>query len=772
MSKGRWSVWFLVLWVGWALALEPVRIDEVRIEGNSRVEEEAIRVHLGVEAGSVLDEKLVDDDVRAIYRMGFFEDVSAELLDENGKKVLVYRVRERPVVREIRIEGEKALDREELEAALKVRPNTILDPVQVRKGIENAKKEYEKKGYLDARIDYEVEPVGPGQVDLVFRVDEGKRIRVAEIVFEGVRAMKPRELRGVMQTKKKWFLSFLTGSGNLDREVLKADIERLTAFYYDHGFIDVKIDEPVVERTKDGLRVTIKIDEGERYRVGKVRIAGDLLPENERLLRRLELKEGDTFRASLLRKDIDFLTERYGDHGYAFVNVTPETSVDPEKRTVDVTYVVRQGPVVYFRRIEITGNTKTRDKVIRRELEVAEQQRFSGRALRRSQERVRRLGFFQEVNFTTRKADENQLDLLVDVKEGPTGSFAAGAGISSGESFLFNVRLAEINLFGRGQRVVLNADFGSIRQNFSLSFTEPYLFDTPLTAGVEAFRWRLDFLDFTRSGTGGGLRFLYPLPALGYRSFLGFPLRDTRVGLEYRFEQAEISNVSAAAATVIRAEQGTELTSSVTPRLFRDTRNHPFDPTAGSMQDLSVELAGLGGTSRFFKAEARGRWYYPFYRNPDWGTFVFSTGLTLAFGRSFAGKSRELPLFERYFPGGINSVRGFDVRTLGPRVPVFDERGRLVDIDPIGGSQEFVGNFELIFPLAESVGLRGVVFFDAGEAFRATEWMDPADLRLAYGVGIRWLSPIGPLRFEVGFPINRRADDSARAINFTFGGPP
>jgi outer membrane protein insertion porin family len=282
----------------------------------------------------------------------------------------------------------------------------------------------------------------------------------------------------------------------------------------------------------------------------------------------------------------------------------------------------------------------------------------------------------------------------------------------------------------------------------------------------------LEFSDFTRSGRGGGLRFLYPLEALGYRDLFGFSLRDTRIGLEYRIEDAEISDVSRTAATVIRAEQGSDLTSSLTPRLFRDTRNHPFDPTAGSMQDLSIEFAGLGGTTRFYKAEARGRWYYPFYRNPDLGTFVAGAGISFGYGESFKGGTNELPLFERYFPGGINSVRGFDVRSLGPRVPVFDERGSLLDLDPIGGSQEFVSNTELIFPLVESIGLRGVVFFDAGEAFAASRGIDMTDLRLAWGVGIRWLSPIGPLRFEVGFPINRRADDSSRAINFSFGGPP
>ena len=441
--------------------------------------------------------------------MGFFDDVRADLSERDGRWVLTYTVVERPLIREVRVEGNKALDREELEKALKIRPQTILDPIKVRRGIDDARKEYEKKGYLDVDIREVPESVGEGEVALVFKVDEGKLIRIQDIHFEGARAFSAFTLRSVLQTQREWFLSFVTGAGNLDREVLKTDVERLTAFYYDNGYIEVRIDEPVVERKDEGLFVTFKIDEGQVFNVGEVGIGGDLLPHNDDLLGLLAMKTGEIFRASRLREDIALLTEKYGDEGYAFVNVIPDTGVDPEARIVDVTYEVSQGPEVSFERIEISGNTKTRDKVIRRELRVAEQQRFSGSGLRVSQERIRRLGFFEDVNLTTRRAEgrSDKLNLLVDVKEGPTGSFAAGAGISSGEAFLFNVRLSEINLFGRGQRLALNADIGSIRRNFTLSFTEPYFLDTDILLGVEAFSWRLLFIDFTREGTGGAIRY-------------------------------------------------------------------------------------------------------------------------------------------------------------------------------------------------------------------------------------------------------------------------
>jgi outer membrane protein insertion porin family len=769
-----------------AQAQSPIGLDRVEIRGNQRVEEEAIRIRLRSKAGSLFDATTVDADVRALYELGFFDDVVADLSQVDGKWVLTYEVTERPFVEEVSVEGTRKIDREEIEGVLRVRPNTILDPVKARRGIEEAKKLYEKKGYLDASINYATEPVGENKVKVRFKVDEGKPVRIHSLKLEGNRAFSDRRLKGVMTTKEKWFLSFLTGAGNLDREVLKTDTERLTAFYYEHGYIDVRIDEPVVERDEKGLVVTIKVDEGKVYEFGSVDLAGDVLPQVTEKREKLAAREGETFRASKLREDINNLTELYGNYGYAFVNVTPETDVDPHGRKVEVVYQISRGPEVTIDRIEITGNTKTRDKVIRRELELEEQQKFSGSKLRRSQEKVRRLGFFSDVNITTRRADaEDRLDLLVDVKEASTGSFSAGAGISSGESFLFNLRLAEINLFGRGQRLVLNADFGAISRNLSLSFTEPYLRDTQLTLGLDVFNWELIFDEFTRGGTGGAVRTLYPFTALGWNKLWRVSLVDTRFGLEYRIERAEISDVSGSAASVIRAEQGANLTSSIIPRVFRDTRNHPFDPTAGSLQDLSFEVAGLGGSSNFLKLESRTRWYYPFWKSPALGTFTFSTGWNFGYGLGYAGEE-ELPLFERYFPGGINSVRGFEVRSLGPRVPVFDQLreddedcplgdnrcARLIRRDVIGGSQQLIFNNEIIFPIVESLGLKGVVFFDAGEAFLASQGIDFTDMRTAVGFGVRWLSPIGPLRIEIGFPLNPRVGDDTQAVLFSFGGPP
>ncbi len=772
-------------------AAEPPVVDVVEVSGNRRVDEEAIRVKLAMQAGTRLDEEKIDEDIRALYAMGFFRNITAVLEDRVGQQVLIYQVEERPFVRDVEVAGNEEIDTEELEAMIRVRPNTILDPEKARAGVAEVKKAYEKKGYLDADVTYDTTPVGEDdEVVVEFRVDEREPVRIEKIEFEGNEGISDRKLKGVLATSERGLLSFITGSGNLDREVLQTDAERLTAYYYENGYIDVRVDEPKIERKEDGLEVTFKVEEGEVYHFGEVAVVGETLEGLQSEDFDLECKKDDVFRPSRLRRDMNLVTDRYGDRGYAFVNVTPDTKIDPAAKTVDIGFRVVRGPEVYIDRIEVTGNTKTLDKVVRREMELEEQGKFSGTKLRRSQERIQRTGFFQEANITTRKADaEDRLDVLVDVREGNTGTFSAGAGISSGNEFLFNVSLSELNLFGRGQRLLLQADIGTIRRNLTLSFTEPYLLDTQITAGVDVFNWELEFDEFTRGGTGGGLRFLYPFEALGLDQLnLGLfavPLIDTRLGLEYRIEQAEISGVSTDASSVIRAEQGTRLTSAVIPRIFRDTRNHPFDPTRGSLQDLSFEVAGLGGDSQFLKLESRARWYVPVIESETFGELTFSTGWNFGYGGGYGGE-RELPLFERYFPGGINTVRGFRVRSMGPQVPVYDqfldestncpggvkECARIIRRDVIGGSHQLILNNELIFPLVRALGLKGVVFFDAGNAFSVAEGIDVNEMRLAVGAGIRWLSPIGPLRIEVGFPLNEREGDDTQIVQFSFGGAP
>lgn len=777
--RGRGSLgWCVAAWLGVLVVTvargraEEVVVGEVHIQGNLRVEEDAIRVHLRTQPGQRFDQETLDKDIRAIYAMGFFDQVDAERSPSAKGVIVTIRVRERPLVRNVTVEGTDNVKREEVEGALRIRPHTILDPEKARQGIEAARKLYSEKGYLDVGISYRTEMVGDNEVDLVYTVEEKEPVRVKDIVFEGNEAFSGRTLRGIMQTKERWILSYFTGAGNLNRDVLRADAERVTAWYYDHGYVTVRVDEPRVERQDDGLVVTMKVDEGDQFTVGEVRIEGKDIPEISDVREQLAMVGGEVFRASGLREDVQKLTERLSDDGYAFASVDPQTDVRADDKKVDVTFAVDRGKPVIVDRIEVTGNTKTRDQVVRREMRLQEQELFSGTKLRKSREALQRLGFFQEVNISTRRgeADDRQT-VVVNVKEAQTGAFSAGAGFSSADNLLFNVRIQENNLFGRGQRLVLSGDIGSIRRNIILSFTEPYLFETPLTAGIDAFSWRLEFDDFAREGTGASLQFTYPVTAWGFTSLFGFPLDEIRVGADYRIERAEISDIEQPAVPSIEAEEGTSLISSITPRISRNTLNHAFDPTAGSAQSASIEIAGLGG-EQFYKAELRERWYYTFLRSKALGDFTYSLGGTLGWGIGDSGASGdELPLFERYFPGGINSLRGFEARTLGPQEVVKNRLGQVVKRTSIGGSKQIILNNEIIFPVVQGIGLKGVAFVDAGNAYGANEDVDTDNTRLSVGGGIRWLSPLGPLRVELGFPLNEKKGDKKQLVGFSFGGP-
>jgi len=751
-------------------------VREIKVRGPRRVEEAAIRIHITQPVGSRLDQALIDADVKNVYRMGFFENVWVTSEPAPGGIAITYNVQERPYITAIEFEGNENVERADLEAVISVRPRTVFDPQKAWEGIRQAKKTYAGEGYPDAEITYQVLTDAAGNATVRYKIDEKANVLVDDIHFQGVNAFSERKLRSVMSTRRSWILSWFTGAGILKEEELATDVERLTAFYYDNGYIQVRVDEPEVTREGEDLELTIRIEEGDQYRIGNIRFGGEVLLPEEKLLEATKMESGKIFRPSRLRESIFGLTEAYGDLGHAFAEAVPDTEVHPETKTVDVTFKMSSGPVVSVGRIDVKGNVKTRDYVVRRELRLQEGERFSGKGLRESRERTRRLGIFDEVEVTsTRAEDPEKVNLQVTVKEARTGTFAAGAGFSSEDALLANARITERNLFGRGQIATFNVDFGTQRQNFRLGFTEPWAFDIPLTLGFDLFHWQYEFDDFERGGTGGSIRASYPLWELGWRQIGGFSLDNIRAGMEYRLENSRITGISRTAPESIRIEEGSRLTSSLRPSISRNTIDQPFDPTEGSLNTLSAEFAGLGGAQDFIKVDVSSRWYWPFYTSESGWKLVYSTAGTFGWGIGDSGTNgKELPLSERYFPGGINTVRGFQSRSLGPREE-FCERGGsgrgVCNDEEIGGSSELIFNNEIIFPIIQDAGVKGVIFFDAGNAFSYEEGIDFGELRLAAGLGVRWLSPFGPLRIEVGFPFNAKKADEESLVLFSFGTP-
>jgi outer membrane protein insertion porin family len=763
-------------------AQEKTVLKEVKIAGNLRVEEDGIRLHVKNRPGQLFDQAVVEQDVKAIYRMGFFEDVQAEISPDG---VLTYTVKEKPYVREIKIEGNAQLARDKIETALGVTPRTILDRGRVAEGVDKVRKLYNEQGYVNAKVDYALSVESSNQAVLVVDIVEGNRLLIKKVSFEGNRSFSEGELKGLMATKEEWLFSFITNRGVLDRDILTNDMAILSNHYYDHGYIDLKVAEPVILRDRDGLEVVIRIDEGQQYRVGKVEIGGELIQDGRQMLKQVKLTSGQIFRGSRLRDDVSTITDMYSNKGFAFVQVEPLTKVNAPEKTVDVALIITKGPPVYFNRILIAGNTKTRDKVVRRELEATEQELFSGSKISQSRNALQRTGYFEDVQLTTRKTDQpDTVDLLVDVKEGPTGTFSVGAGYSGGDGFLFNASVAEKNLFGRGQTANGTFSIGSERQDFILSYNEPYLNDTKVALGVDAFNTETVYTDFKERRLGMAVRSSYPLKDVSL-PFFGIRKSDVSIGsdelnreapitiwdymrgsMAYELTREKISDVEAGAPASIRDEVGTTLTSAITPGISYDSRDHFFNPTEGTKSTFAVKFAGLGGDSRFIKSDIGARWYYPLLKDPKWGgSYVFALGGTLGYGFGFnqpSADKNELPLFERYFPGGINSVRGFQDRSLGPKE----------DGDVVGGDKQAIANVEIHFPVAEQFGLRGLAFFDIGQAFKESSRWNFSDFRRSVGFGARWMSPFGPLRVELGFPLNKQPGDETSVLGFSVGSQP
>jgi len=780
-----------------ALAQEKVILKNVQITGNLRVEDDGIRLHLKSRAGEPFDSTVVDQDVKAIYRMGFFDDVHAELSSDG---VLTYAVKEKPFVREVKIQGSSQVAKDKIESALGVTPRTILDRSKVAEGVEKVRKLYNDQGYVNAAVDHSVTVEANNQAVITLDINEGNRLLIKRIEFEGNKAFSESELKGLLATKEEWIFSFITNRGVLDRDMLTNDVAILSNHYNDNGYVEHKIDEPVVLRARDGLEVVFRISEGPQYRVGKVEIGGELIQDGKQMLKSVKLTSGQIFRGSRLREDVTALTDMYSNKGFAFVQVDPVTRVNATEKIVDIALVITKGPPVYFNRVLVAGNTKTRDKVVRRELLTNEQELFSAANVTQSRNALQRTGYFEDVQLTTKKTNQpDTVDLQVDVKEGPTGTFQIGAGYSSGDGFLLNTNVSEKNLFGKGQGVSGNFSIGSKRQDYILSLNDPYFNDSKVALGVDLFNTKREFTDFDERKLGFGVNTYYPLKDFRM-PFFGAAPRTKEVGSDelasnspssmwdymkggvaYDLTREKIGGIDPAATDAIKSEEGTSLTSAVTPGITYDSRDHFFAPTEGTKSAFSVKFAGLGGDSRFIKSDVSGRWHYPLLKDPNWGgNYVLALGGQLGYGIGFGShntSNNDLPLFERYFLGGINSVRGFSERSLGPREPscVTDH-----DTDPptvkchgsdvVGGDAAVVMNTELLFPIMEQYGVRGVAFFDMGNAF--SNGFSFSDLRRSVGAGVRWMSPFGPLRVELGFPLNKKSGDETSVLGFSIGSQP
>lgn len=741
----------LIIFVLFFTFISTARAEEtvvkVSIKGNRAIETDAVKAVLKDVEGKPLEAEDVRDSIKAIFEMGYFTDVRAETDDTDAGKELIFIVSERPQVKEVEFSGNKEFDNDKLKDLLTFKTYTILDLNKIKESIAKIKGEYEESGYYVADVRYSTEELGENQVKLVFEISENEKVMVKNITFLGNTVYSDEELKKLLQTKEGSWFSWLSSGGTFKEDMLKGDMEILSSHYLNNGYIQVKFEDPRVFLTPDKrwIYITIRIDEGKKFRIGKVDFKGDILDSVDNLYKNVKIKEGEVFSRDRLRQDIISLTDLYGDKGYAFANIVPLTSLNHEKQIVQITFDIKKGELVYFEKVNIIGNTKTRDKVIRRELKIAETELYNGTNLKKSRQRINNLGFFEEVNLSTERGSApNKLNITIDVKERATGTLSIGAGYSSLDKFIATGQVSQGNLFGRGQKLQFSAEYGARRRTYNLGFTEPRLFDTEISTGFDIYNLEKKYTDFTKKSNGGDIRIGFPL---------GF--EDTRAYLTYRYEESEIFDIEDTAGDYIKKQEGRNTTSSVTASIVRDTRDNYIAPMKGSNNSASAELAGslFGGDRSFVKYMGNSSWFYPLF----WDTTVMLHG-TIGYAEGTEGKA--LPIDERFFVGGINTVRGFEPRSLGPE----DENGNI-----IGGDKQLIFNVEYLFPLIKDAGLRGVVFFDAGNAFGDDERYEVSKLRTGAGYGVRWYSPIGPLRLEWGYNLDPKPGEKRSRWEFSIG---
>lgn len=729
-------------------------IKKISVEGVRIIEKNAVLNKLDTRINTVLDEDKISEDIKRIYKMGFFSDVYVEKIYSDEGLHIKFIVKEKPYIREVKFKGNKEFSEDDLKTQISTKRFSFMDEKKLKDDLDKILKHYKEKGFYFAEVSYLIETYKdrPGDIIVTFDIIEGKKVRIDKIVFKGVSKVPHSRLKKVMETKESWIFSWITGSGTYKEDVMKDDYDRIKEFYSNEGYLEAKVinHNVYLNNRKNGLIVEIEVYEGEKYTVIDVGVDGDAKEYENELIPLLKLKKNDAYKVSNIRDDISFLAEFMGNKGYAYANTEPLFDVDEKNHTVKITYHVTKSKLVHINRIVIEGNTKTRDNVIRRELNIIEGELYNATNIKKSRIKLNRLGYFEDLNFIPQridyekpeKEDEDLMDVLIRVKERPTGFLTFGVGYSSVDQFLGSLQVSQNNLLGRGQKLSAKLQIGSKMQQYDISFLEPWLFGKPISAGIDVFKVKREYTDYTKESTGFGLR-------SGYRIN-----DDWSVTGGYRFENAKVADVAKTAAQTIKDQIGTRITSAIYGSLVRDTRNDAFYPTDGSSFTLYLEFAGglLGGDNEYVKSVVD---YAKYFLLP-WKHTISVHG-QYGIVEGYGGK--KVPIYERFFLGGMYTLRGFESRSIGPKDPVTG--------DVLGGNRELFGNVEYIFPLIKEAGVRGVFFFDAGNAYNSNIF--PSEFRYSVGAGIRWYSPMGPLRLEWGKNLNPKRDEKSSKWEFSIG---
>ena len=742
----------------------------IAVEGNRRIETAAILARIGTTVGTPLDRRRLSDDLKAVYELGYFEEV--EVLDRgrDGDADLILRVVEKRSIKTVTFRGNEEIKAEDLTSAIGTQKFGLLDQHTLAEDVGKILQKYTDKGYFLVRVKPEIADLPENQAEVVFVIEENQPLVIRRINFVGNHFYTEDELRGWIETKEGGIMALFQGMGSsvgsYKQELFEIDKQRLLYQYLRKGFVNVKVAEPEVAIAPDrkGLYLTIRLEEGEQYTVTSIDFSGDLIRDKDEFHALLQSRTDELFNYEVIQKDLQRISLVYQDEGYAFPNIIPRTHTNDEQHTLRLDFQVQKGLKTTVERIDILGNHSTRDKIIRRQILIAEGELYHASKLKESEFNLRSLGFFKEVKITHKTGSaEDRLILLVEVTEENTGTFTVGAAFNTLENFQFIAQIQKANLLGYGWTINLSARMGGRSKLFQVNFVEPYLLDSEVQLSLDAFNQENRFNDFSTLRQGGGATLGYPI----YRPYY-------RVSGGYNLENVELSNLTDFQKNLFKDG----LTSAVVLSVWRDSRIRisMFQTLSGTFTSASTRYAGtfLGGDHSFVEYTLKHLHHYPVYDGdlPLIGGSQIELRSRLRYLASVNGK--PVPLHERYFPGGINSMRGFDFRSLGPAIYVAsgaDPNSFVRKKFRIGGNKEFVLNLEYIMPLFREQNILWVTFFDLGNAFNNDEPINPLELRPATGVGLRWYSPIGPLRFEWGFPLDRRDDERSMVFEFSIGTP-
>jgi len=711
-------------------------IQRIKIEGNRKISDTFILSHINSKAGGEFSLPLLNKDIKQLYKTGYFEDVRIKsFVKEKGVEIVI-EVKEKPVLTQILIEGNRVFSKRYLDSLLRKEDliNKPIDKAKLKKVVKEIEEVYKQRGYYLCTIKQKVEVEKERNEAIVhLLIDEGRRMYVRDICIEGNKEFSDRRILKLLRTRKKW----LFNSGILKEDVLRKDIQRLEELYREAGYADVQITPIVSYNRKGEVFVTLKIKEGNRYKVGRVLLEGNKALSKEEIGKELKLLPGDIFTEKKLERDVWRVGKLYFDKGYLSSSISPQTLLNRETSKIDILYQIKEGEPFYVNRIDIKGNVISKDVVIRREINLFPGERFDGKKLEESLRNLKNLGYFEEVDYEIKDSElPNRKDLVIKVKEAKTGEFSFGGGYSSVDKGIGFIEIAQsnfdINNFptfsGGGQDLRVKAEFGRTRSDYLLSFTEPWFGGKPLSVGFDLYNRAWEREDYDEGRKGGDIRISKAFNKIWRWSFL------------YCLEEVEISSISGDSLKIedITREEGRNILSSLTFQVIRDTRDSKIDPHKGNVLNNSLEFAGLGGDKKFNKYVAEMSQFFSPPRESKFSDLVLEVRMMtgLASDREDAG----VPIYERFYAGGGGTIRGYKYRKVGPRL-----YGK-----QIGGEAILLASVELRFPLVKDV-IKAAIFYDMGNVWEKTRDIDLCDLKKGAGVGVRISTPIGPIKLDYGY---------------------